>query len=253
MAGKSMGSPAQGFFPVGREAYSHFSRLQQRIKLAVLSSDVDPSVVFVFRSRILLGLLVQQLHKIRAVAACEGEQEALSVLESQSAGLLILGDDLSNGSSHQLVCRAKALHPDLRVMQILQHPEAYQGFGFCHALIADSDLGLHDDYPFYQGLMAMLTNTSYRSPLMVSLQTQHSIHLAEMPIPFVSLTTREKDILRCYAQGLTNKESAEELNLSPETVKTYSGRLLSKLGVNNRQKALRRAAALGLDCLLFRD
>ena len=253
MANQSLGVQAPGFFPVGREAYSHFSRLQQRIKLAVLSSDVDPSVVFVFRSRILLGLLVQHLHKIRVVAACQGEQEALSVLESQSAGMLMLGDDLSNGSSHQIVRRAKALHPDLRVMHILQHPEACQDLGSCHALIADADLGLHDDYPFYQGLMAMLTNTTYLSPLMLSLQAQHPIHPAMTPIPFVSLTTREKDILRCYAQGLTNKESAEELNLSPETVKTYSGRLLSKLGVNNRQKALRRAAALGLDRLLFRD
>jgi DNA-binding NarL/FixJ family response regulator len=253
MANESLGVQAPGFFPVGRDAHAHFSRLEQRIKLAVLSSGVDPSVVFVFRSRMLLGLLVQQLQKMRAVAACEGEQEALSVLESQSAGLLILGDDLSNGSPHQIVRRAKALHPDLRVMHILQHPELYQGPGFCHALIADADLGRDDDYTFYQGLMAMLTNTTYLSPLMLSLQAQRPIYLDSPSIPFVSLTTRERDILRCYAQGLTNKESAEALNLSSETVKTYSGRLLSKLGVNNRQKALRRAAALGLDRLLLQD
>jgi DNA-binding NarL/FixJ family response regulator len=38
---------------------------------------------------------------------------------------------------------------------------------------------------------------------------------------------------------------AERLQLSPRTIQTYSGNLLQKLGVNNRQKALVAALKIG--------
>lgn len=237
-----------GSFPVGEESHIHFSRLQQRIRLALFSSDVDPSIILVFRSRLLLGLLVRQVSKVRIVAACQCESEAIACLQSSSPGYLIYGDELLNGSPVQLVNRAKAMHPDLRLMQIVQNTESLQASKLCHSMIADSDLGLNSTSPFYMGLIAMITNTTYRSPALSSLAT-YSADADSLLNPFVQLTQREHELLKCFSQGLTNAEAAQQLNLSPETVKTYSGRLLSKLGVSNRQKALRRAAALGLSQL----
>jgi len=52
------------------------------------------------------------------------------------------------------------------------------------------------------------------------------------------LTAREKDMMQCFAMGLNNREIAERLQLSPHSTKTYSKRLLAKLNVNNRQRAL---------------
>jgi len=43
-----------------------------------------------------------------------------------------------------------------------------------------------------------------------------------------------------------NKEIATELHISPETVKTHTANLYTKLGVGGRRAAVRRAAALGL-------
>ena len=53
-------------------------------------------------------------------------------------------------------------------------------------------------------------------------------------------------MLECYALGLTNAEAAERLNLSPQSTKTYSRNLLSKLEVSNRQLALIKALGRGL-------
>ena len=235
-----------GYFPVSGQMDRHFLILKKRMRLAILSSDVSKSLLLVFRSRLLLGLLREQFPAIEVVAACEGEAEACAVMERRRPGLLLLGDDLSNGSAASLIRRGVSLHPDLRVMLVLQNPQVLEDLPFCHSLIADADLGLRPDYPMFQGLMAMLTNTHYRSPLLeAQADQQPSCDLPAHPAP-VKLTPREQDIISGYARGLSNQEVAAELQLSPHTVKTYSADLLAKLGVNNRQKALRKAVALGL-------
>ena len=52
------------------------------------------------------------------------------------------------------------------------------------------------------------------------------------------LSERETEVLVLLAQGLTNRQIAEALFLSPETVKTYVSRLYAKLGVTNRASAV---------------
>jgi DNA-binding NarL/FixJ family response regulator len=52
------------------------------------------------------------------------------------------------------------------------------------------------------------------------------------------LSERETEVLVLLAQGLTNRQIAEALFLSPETVKTYVSRLYAKLGVSNRASAV---------------
>lgn len=61
-----------------------------------------------------------------------------------------------------------------------------------------------------------------------------------------SLTSRERDVLSLMAGGATNKEIAEQLFLSPHTVKDHTSALYRKLGVRNRAEAVRRAERLGL-------
>jgi LuxR family maltose regulon positive regulatory protein len=55
------------------------------------------------------------------------------------------------------------------------------------------------------------------------------------------LNDREQSILRLMAAGLSNREIAEELYLSINTIKWYSTHIYSKLGVNSRTKAVARA------------
>ena len=49
----------------------------------------------------------------------------------------------------------------------------------------------------------------------------------------VSLSNREIEIIRCIAEGKTNKQIAEELFLSTHTVMTHRKNIMNKLGINN--------------------
>lgn len=61
-----------------------------------------------------------------------------------------------------------------------------------------------------------------------------------------SLTARELEVLRLVAQGLSNPAIAQELFLSPATVKTHLLRAFEKLEVSDRTRAVTRAMELGL-------
>ena len=60
------------------------------------------------------------------------------------------------------------------------------------------------------------------------------------------LTPRERDVLRELARGLSNKEIARALSLSPDTVKDHLASLFGKLEVGDRVSLLNRSRALGL-------
>lgn len=62
----------------------------------------------------------------------------------------------------------------------------------------------------------------------------------------LGLSAREMEVLGLLAEGLANKEIAERLSLSPNTVKTHVARILEKLGARRRTEALARARELGI-------
>ncbi len=74
-------------------------------------------------------------------------------------------------------------------------------------------------------------------------------------IPFVAnnqnleqlgITPREFEVLGLIAAGLSNREIAEKLFVSENTVKTHSSRLFGKLGASRRTQAVQRAKQEGL-------
>ena len=61
-----------------------------------------------------------------------------------------------------------------------------------------------------------------------------------------ALSERQKDILRYLIAGLTNKEIAEALFLSPNTVKSYVDEIMDLSGIHSRTELAVRASKLGL-------
>ena len=62
----------------------------------------------------------------------------------------------------------------------------------------------------------------------------------------VSLSEREKEVLRGIGAGMSAQEVARKLQISPETVKTYTKRIYEKLETHDRVTATVRALKLGL-------
>ena len=62
----------------------------------------------------------------------------------------------------------------------------------------------------------------------------------------LGITKRELEILELIAQGMSNREIAEKLFVSENTVKTHSSRLFDKLSAKRRTQAVQIGKQMGL-------
>jgi DNA-binding CsgD family transcriptional regulator len=87
----------------------------------------------------------------------------------------------------------------------------------------------------YQG--QIWANSSELSFLLEALSATRSLCSTNVE-GFSVLSDRERDVVRCVAEGLTNREIAVRLNISQHTVKNYMFRIFEKVGVSSRLELL---------------
>lgn len=80
----------------------------------------------------------------------------------------------------------------------------------------------------------------------VMVPTPGPFTLNEQRLKLLGVTKRELEILELIAQGLSNREIAEKLFVSENTVKTHSSRLFDKLGAKRRTQAVQIGKDMGL-------
>ena len=76
--------------------------------------------------------------------------------------------------------------------------------------------------------------------------TQASLEPNHQAIEYLGLSPRELEVLGLLGEGLSNKEIAEKLFVSPNTVKSHLGNLYGKLEVSRRTQAIQKARELRL-------
>jgi NarL family two-component system response regulator LiaR len=89
--------------------------------------------------------------------------------------------------------------------------------------------------------------------------TRQKVVVQEVPVPAgkpfipddqkredLRITRRELEILGLIAQGMSNREIAEKLYVSENTVKTHSSRVFDKLGARRRTQAVQLGKEFGL-------
>jgi NarL family two-component system response regulator LiaR len=72
--------------------------------------------------------------------------------------------------------------------------------------------------------------------VLISLATRP--HQAQPTKMDFDLTDRETQVLALMTEGITNRQIAQQLEISPSTVKAYVSNVLSKLGVSSRTEAV---------------
>jgi DNA-binding NarL/FixJ family response regulator len=221
-------------------------RFNQRFLLACLSTGFKPTVVYASGSQAKLASYYRGMAFTRGdcLGACTKGASTLELIAQTKPSIVVMHDDLPDLTVESLAKQAKYIHPKIRTFAIIDKLDQFTGDAANSVVVADQDLLSHVETHSLAS-MAIVTNTSYQSPSILKRLDDLS---QEAPADFKGvyhLIHRERQLLEAYALGLSNKETAELLGLSVRTVQTYSTNLLQKLGVNNRQKALRQAVKLG--------
>ena len=119
-------------------------------------------------------------------------------------------------------------------------------------------LVVEHSYEIYGGLIAA-TFAILGIWLGLKLTGKPKVIVKEVPVPAagpftpdekkregLGITRREFEILELIAQGMSNREIAEKLFVSENTVKTHSSRVFDKLGARRRTQAVQLGKEFGL-------
>ena len=223
-----------------RESYWKLKRV---ISEGILRSGISRQGLLVSSNKLFLSLMYGSATYKRTISGVfTTGKEALACLENNNIGLLFCTIDLEDGTGDGLIAQARLLQPSLRCVLIADHNH-YRPEDACRwrspVIVSSQDIGDASE-PWNQALVAAMANTTYRS------QSIPSRLGNEADSNTIKLSPRERQMLECYALGLTNAQAAERLNLSPQSTKTYSRNLLAKLNVSNRQLALLKMMGTGL-------
>ena len=244
----------------GDTAYTSYSRNnfknlfingEAKFLLACLAKGFNPSFITASQSNLQIATIFKSIKRSRDfLGAATSPEQAIDLLKKTNPGFIFIHERTEEAHYESLVKYASELQSSIRIFALtdcLSLVDRYDSKEV-DVLIADRDIFMPVN-PLAQGLMAMIAGTMYRSPSVTSYINERSLPVEQLSSRHIYLSLRDQQLLEAYVLGLSNREVAERLNLSVRTVQTYSGQLLARLGVNNRQKALLRIAKLGISVI----
>ena len=136
--------------------------------------------------------------------------------------------------------------PEVKVLILTMHEEEAFFFEALRAGAAGYVLkGVHSE-ELLHAIRAVYEGGVYLPPKLAGSLVQDYLEYHPQPLPSELLTPREREILSLIAQGLTNREIAERLFLSVNTVKTHRLHIYQKLDLHNRAGLIDYALRRGL-------
>jgi len=183
-------------------------------------------------------------------------RRGIADLIDAEADLEVVGE---SGTVSHTVGRIAATHPDVAVLDV-RLPDG-SGIDLCRAVrsahpeVACLILTAYDDdeasysavvagaagYVLKdirgQGLLEGIRRVAGGESLLPKLVTERVVAELRAPVDDPGLTLRERQVLDLIADGLTNRQIGERLELAEKTVKNYVSGLLAKLGMERRTQA----------------
>lgn len=189
------------------------------------------------------------LHQTGDIFEAENEQQVENILEAEDIDVLLLDLVLPNGKSFKLLESAIANYPDIKVAMLTASEDVkdvrrcmdYGASAFITKTSGKSNL--------VNALRLVIAGGVYISPELIDKINQSQEDDAknsEDEQKINSLTNRQKEVLEFVCQGSSNKEIANRLGLSDNTVKIHVTAILRTLSVSNRTQAVLFANRTGL-------
>jgi two-component system response regulator DegU len=179
-------------------------------------------------------LVLEQEDDIEVIGEATTGSQVLPLIARTNPDLVLL--DIRMPEMDGLTCldRIRKAHPDVMVV-VLSGCDDRETISSALARGARSFIGkLIDPRDLPSALRLVAQGAVYNS--MSAIPTQGDVEAES-----AGLTPSEQRVLEALARGLTNKEIAQELWLTPQTVKFHLTNIYRRLGVANRTEAVRHA------------
>lgn len=182
-------------------------------------------------------------------------KEAFAFLEQQPISLALIDLGLPDGNGIEIIEKIRVSDSNALILVISAWSTQESLFGAIKAGATGYVLKERDDAEVLLSIRSILRGGAPIDPF-IAREILRQIAASEYEDAVIApqsseaepslLTAREKEILNLVAQGLSNREIAEQLFVSRYTVESHIKHIYRKLSVTKRTKAVSAARSLGI-------
>lgn len=212
-------------------------------KIKVLLVD-DHAVV-----RAGLRLLLESEGDIQVVGEAGDGFEAVEQARKLSPDVILMDISLPNISGLEAARQIRSQNQEVGILFLTMHQSQEY---FFHALKVGGAGYIPksaEDTEVLAAIRAVSSGQTYLHPSVAQMLVSDYLERLKTGAPgdpYESLTNREKEILHYIAAGYSNRQIAEKLHLSVNTVHNHRANTMEKLQLHNRMELLRYALKKGL-------
>jgi len=186
-----------------------------------------------------LAALLNEQPDFTVVAAAEGGNAGLLQVRETKPHVVLVDATLGSHDSHRLVESVRKEVPQSKVIVMDLLPAREDIIEFIKAgangfIVKDATI---DD--FVRTIRSVAEGADVVPPALTATLMSHIVDQAvarstEAVLEAVQMTKREREITSLIAEGLSNKEIAQRLNIATYTVKSHVHNILEKLALHSR-------------------
>lgn len=231
-SGKGGESPRGGLRASGRPAPAEGSH-PTSVKTRVVIADDHP----IFGAS--LAQLIGTSLEFSVTAVCRDGAETIAALNEAESDLLILDVGMPDVKFFDFLAEIRHGFPQLRVLVLSGLPEERYAVRALREGAAGCIMKTAAPDELLRAMQAVAAGERYITPSVAELLADALATPSQDPGRI--LTRRELEVFRRMGGGLSTKEVAEGLRISPKTVATYRARIYEKLGIHSPAELIRRA------------
>ncbi len=198
-----------------------------------------------------LKTIIGRNPQYEVVAEAGSGQQGLEMARQTKADLIMIDLSLPDMNGIQLTRKLRTEFPATAIIIVTMHSkvdyisEAFQAGATGYVIKESAAEGL------LKGIETVLRGDYFLDSAVSSqvVQTLMKLPGKETKITdahYATLTAREQEILRLLAEGMSTREIAEKLYISPKTVENHRANIMNKLDLHSTLELVRYAAKLGL-------
>src|SRR5580698_9109738 len=205
------------------------------------------SIVVADGTRIHTQLLADALRNdrgLQVVAAASNSEELLATITRVPIDVAVISNNLDNqaGRGTQVLREMRALRPQIKGVILMDSSKPHEVLECFRA----GARGIFSKEEPLESLCKCIRSVDEGQIWARSVDLDHALEaLANTPLVRATnhkgielLSARERQVIQHLAGGMTNRDIASALKLSPHTVKNYLFRIFDKLGVSSRTELL---------------
>lgn len=189
--------------------------------------------------------IVEQDPDMVVTGEAASRREVLDALTRTIADVVLLDVSMPGMSFTETLQQLRDEHPSVKILVLSVHPEDQFAVRALRSGASGYVTKDHSATELLDALRRVFRGGRYISDTLAE-RLASFVDPRFAGMPHERLSDREFEVLRSLGTGLSVKEAADELHLSPKTVSTYRTRLLEKMGLSGTADIVRYVAAHGL-------